>query len=345
MLKPVFFPFTHLGDRAAAALRAHFDSILLLRPFTEELPPGMQDLERRGFIELLAPLQGDEANGAAAVGPFLEWARRHAGGAGPTEAFWQAQLAGDALGGERSAFELASQIKRRPPPEPSRPAADPLLAARVFLRLAQELDRQEDELFCDLVRHQRRSAELMEALVGRPGPQQSGRSPAATLSPTGREEHRLPERLCAWAQLFQARACPSPVLATTSAAAVTLLVEGSRAARRLPVPARRRQRAPAATEISEEPAARLIDEVAGWVSAIRDRIEVLPIAGPVEDGVAEQGDLLITLFPDEPPCRLLSRFAALPSKAETTTPNAHPGEHTVVILFSCRSDALQDTER
>lgn len=331
MLSPVYFPFTYLGERAAAALQVHFGCISLLRPFAEGLPPRMRELQQRGFLEILAPVPGDEIEGAAAVGQLLEWARRHVGGAGVTGAFWQAHLAGDPLGGERSVYRLASQIKCRPLPVQGPAKADPLLAARVFLRLAQELDQQADELFRDLARHQRRSVELMEALVGRLSPPPSGRTPAATPPPSGREEHRLPERLIAWARLFQVRACPSPVLATTSTATVKLLMERSVAARRLPLMPRQ-QRGRAALESPKTSATPLMDEIAGWVAAPKARIEALPFAGPVEDGVPGGGGLLVTLFPDETPHRLLSRFAAAYSEMETATPNAHPWDHTIVVL-------------
>jgi hypothetical protein len=234
MLKPVYFPFTHLGDRAAAALQAQFDSILLLRPYAEELPPGMRELEGRGFLEVLTPALGDEAGGVAAVGEFLEWARRHAGGVGPTGAFWQAHLAGDPVGGDRSAFQLASQIRRRSLPDERLAAADPLPAAQLFLRLAQELDEQDEEVLRDLARCQTHQAELMEALAGRPRVSSPGPVGADGLPPTGHEEHRIAERLSAWARLFPACFRPSPVLVTTSAAVLELLVEASEAVRRLP---------------------------------------------------------------------------------------------------------------
>jgi hypothetical protein len=323
MLKPVYFPFTYLGDRAAAALRAHFDSIMLLWPFAEGLPPGMRELEECGFLEVLAPVPGDEGpGGAAAVRQFQEWARRHAGGAGVTAASWQARLAGDPMSGDRSAFQLASQIKHRSTLEGSLPASDPLLTARVFLRLAQELDQQEEEVLRDWVRHQARSAELMETMTGRPGPSFSGRAPMDGLPPTGREEHRLPERLSAWARLFLARACPSPVLVTTSAAAVGPLLEASGAARRLPM----------AVESPTRSAVALMEALAGWVEAPEARIETLPFAGSGEDPVPDREDFRVYLLPAVDPCRLLSRFAAKDTHAKTTDPNTHPWDHTILAV-------------
>jgi hypothetical protein len=331
MLKPVYFPFTHLGDRAAAALQAQFDSILLLRPYAEELPPGMRELEGRGFLEVLTPALGDEAGGAAAVGEFLEWARRHAGGVGPTGAFWQAHLAGDPVGGDRSAFQLASQIRRRSLPDERLAAADPLPAAQLFLRLAQELDEQDEEVLRDLARCQTHQAELMEALAGRPRVSSPGRVGADGLPPTGHEEHRIAERLSAWARLFPACFRPSPVLVTTSAAVLELLVEASEAVRRLPTGALRRRR-PAPTEVPGAPAAPLMEALAAWAAAPAALIDSLPRAGLGELAVPGRGDPLGCLFPNTPTHRLLRRFAASDSRAETTAANSQFWKHTIVVL-------------
>lgn len=338
MLKPLFFPFTHLGDRAAALLQAHFAAVLLLRPFEEGLPPGMRELERRGFLEIPAPLPGDAAGGAAAIGPLQEWARRHAGGAGVTGAFWHARLAGDPLGGERSAFQLASQIRHRPLPGQHATAADPLPAARFFLRLAQELDEQEEEVLRCLARCQIRSAQLTADMAGRSGPSSSGPAAAGLLPPSGREEHRLPERLSAWALLFQVYACPGPVLVTTSAAAVEQLLELSASARRLPIGENQRRGA-ASPEGQRASTVPLIAELEGWATAPAARIDSLPLAGAGNRPVTERGNLLAYLFPGQDPHRLFSRLAAPGLRSKTANPNARVWEHTLVVLVPAVSGA------
>ena len=336
MLKPVYAPFTHLGDRAAAALQAHFDSILLLRPYAEQLPRGMRELERRGFLEVLSP-PGDAAGGAAAVGAYLEWARRHAGGTGPTGAFWQARLAEEPAGGDRSAFQLASQINRRRLPEQRPAAADPLPAARVFLRLAQELDEQEEEVRRDLARCQRLSAEMMAAMAGRPRQPSSGVAAAACQPPSAGAEHRLPERLRAWARLFLASSCPSPVLVTTRAAVVAHLVEASAAARLLPI-GMHRGRVSIPPDAGGAPAALSIRAIEDWLAASEERIETLDSAGPGHVTVPGRGGLLGCLFPNDPPHRLLGRFAAVSPSTETTASNTQLCKHTIVVLVPADDD-------
>ncbi len=332
MLTPVYFPFTYLGGRAAAALQAHFDSIRVLRPFAESLPPGMQELEDRGFLEILTLPPGDEEASAAALRQLREWARRHAGGAGVTAAFWQARMGGDPMGGDRSAFQLASQITHRPMPGERRAEAGLLLAARVFLSLAQELDWQDDEVLRELARFQTQRAELLAAMTGRPTPASPGRGPAEVLpAATGCEEHRLPERLGAWARLFMARACPSPVLVTTSAAALAHLVEAAAAVRRLPVGEPRRPR-PAAPERPGPPTASLIAEIADWVAAPEARIEPLAVAEFGADPVPSRGDPVVYLLPGESPSRLLGRFAAPDPGAKTVDSGDPSWKHTLVVL-------------
>lgn len=344
MLKPVYFPFTHLGDRAAAALQAHFDSILLLRPFVEGLPPGMRELERRGFLEILACAAGDEVSGAEAVAGFLEWARRHTGGVGQTGAFWQARLAGGSMGRDRSAFQLASQIKRRWPADEKPSAPDPLQTARVFLRLAQELDEQNEELRHELVRCQTLNAEMMAAMAGRPRRSSAGAAGPDPLPPTGREEHRLPERLSAWARLFLVSACPSPVLVTTRAAVVEHVIDACAAARRLPME-ECRERGPDPTDASAVPAASLMNTLAGWAAAAEARIETLSFAEPRDVGVPARGDLLGWLLPGDPPHRLLSRLAAMDFHVERMASNAPAWKHTIVILVRADSHRYQSCDR
>ncbi|MCU0559059.1 MAG: hypothetical protein MUD16_02560 [Desulfobacterales bacterium] len=338
MLKPVYFPFTHLGDRAAAALQSHFDVMLLLRPFAEGLPPGMRGLERCGFLEILACDAGDEVSGAEAAAGFLEWARRHAGGVGPTGAFWQARLAGGPAGGDRSAFQLASQIKRRCQAEEPPNVADPLRAARVFLRLAQELDEQNEEVLRELMRVQTLRAEMLAAMDGRPPSPAAGAAAGEPLPPTGREEHRLTDRLSAWARLFLAAACPGPVLVTTRAAVVAHLIEASAAVRRLPLEAHR-GRGEGLPAAEGAPAALRMEALADWAAAPAERIATLPLAGPGEAPVPGRGGLSGCLFPDDPPHRLLGRFAAVAPPAQMTASQALV-RHTIVLLVELGSDSL-----
>lgn len=317
-MTPVYFPFTHLCSRAAETLEDLFDAIALLRPFADPLPPGMRELEQRGFLKRLAPACGDEHPPEAAIRQLQEWGHRHAGGAGLSAAFWHERLAG----GDPSAFELAARIKRRPPPERGPAEADRLQAARVFLHLAQELDRQDDEVSRELLRHDALNVRLMEGLTGRPGP---GASQADGLRFSAREAYRLADRLSAWARLFRERECSRPVLVTTSAAVVEHLLQESTEARCV---------APATVRGQERG---LILELAQWAEAPADRLATLPPAAGGQRPEPARGGPIVVIFPGQTPRRFLGRLAGLEQGADGAAPGTSPGGHTLLVLASTTS--------
>ena len=314
-MTPVYFPFTHLPSRAAPALQACFESLTLLRPFADPLPPGMRELERRGFLKIVAPVRGDEEAPAAALRQLQEWGDRHAGGVGPATAFWHGRVAG----GDPSAFELAARIKRRPTSVEGPCAADRLRAARVFLHLAQELDRQEDELLQGLASHDQLNARLMEGLMGRPGPGPPSRQSPSALP---HEAHRLADRLSAWARLFIARECPRPVLVTTGAGVVEHLLEQCAGARHLPDAAGHR------------PGRALIPELAQWAAAPAERIATLLPTDGGEGAGLNRGGPIAFVFPGQAPRHFLNRLAGCEQGGGAVVPGTSPEEHTLVVLIA-----------
>lgn len=312
-MTPVYFPFTHLSPRAAAALQAHFEAIALLRPFGGPLPPGMQALERRGFLKVWTPVGDDEEAPAAVLRRLQEWGQRHAGGAGPATAFWHERV----TGGEPSAFELAARIKRRPTSANGASQAERLRAARVFLLLAQELDREEEELLQRLASHDQQNARLLEGLMGRAEP---GPSPRESAGASPHETHRLADRLAAWARLFAERECPRPVLVTTAAAVVEHLLETGVGARRLPAAA------------GHGPAGALIPELAQWAAAPAERIATLPPADGGSGVEPNRGGPIAFVFSGQTPRRFLHRLAGGEQGEGAVLPGTSPAAHTLVVL-------------
>jgi hypothetical protein len=314
-MTPLYFPFTHLSPRAAPALQAHFETLALLRPFAGPLPPAMQELERVGFLKIWAPAADDEGGPAAVLRRLQEWGERHAGGVGPAAAFWQERLGG----GEPSAFDLAARIKPRSSSDATSSEAGRLRAVRVFLHLAQELDRQEDELLQGLASHDRLNARLMEGLMGRPG---SGASPLANPGSSPHEAHRLAERLSAWSRLFVDRDRPRPLLVTTGAAVVDHLLERCTGARRLPAGA------------GDGRAGALIPALAQWAEAPAERIAALPPAGEGLGTGLNQGGPIAFLFPGQAPRHFLGRFAGREQGGGAALSAPPPEENTLVVLVA-----------
>jgi hypothetical protein len=323
-MTPVYFPFTHLCLRAAASLEAHFETLALLRPFADPLPSALQALVRRGFLKALAPCEGDEEGAAAAIRQLQEWAARHTGGVGPAAAFHLERSADE----ERSAFDLAARIRRRSGSQKDLSAADRLRAARVFLHLAQEFDRQNEEVLEGLFRHEGLTTRMMKELTGRYAP--ASGAPAEGPAVSGREVFCLAERIAAWGVLFRQTGRTSSILATTCAAVGRRLLEDFAGARCVPL------------AMVREPADSLTLGLVRWAAAPQERIEALPEAPAPESLGASGEEPQVLLFPDRAPERLRDlrshpRRGGIVPRAEATPPR-----HTLLVIVSSATATHQD---
>lgn len=214
---PVYFPFTYVSRSTAARLGRWFQQLGLLAPAADTpAPAGPGPLA----WQLFSPPPGDEALLGGLEAEWRRWAEMHAGA--DLAAVMAARQADGPFAAAPAVSSLRSRI-RAGAADPSAAAGnDPLLAARVFLRLAHGRDQDQDVLgtqldqVADLERRMRRQ---MDGEAGDPA--------AAGGQPPGEDAGALltERRLAAWARLALALEVAADVLVTDSPAVMAALDE------------------------------------------------------------------------------------------------------------------------
>ena len=226
-VRPVYFPQTFLPPETLAALRPVFRSLTVVQPDPACLPEDMQPFADSGFLEVL-PCPGGGGN-EGALREYQRWGERHRGGVGVAAAWGQERRAANALGADGTPCEIAAAIRGGAASARSSVPADPLRAAELFLRLAQDADRQAYQLGRSLCDCERRHEWLFDALRGETRRAADGAHPP----PVG--GGHMASRMAAWTRVFLSLSCPLPVFVTHHPDAVEWLCERSPAPLRVPL--------------------------------------------------------------------------------------------------------------
>jgi len=218
-VRPVYFPQTFLPPDTLAALRDVFRSLTVVQPDPACLPEDMQPFADSGFLDVL-PCSGGGGN-EGALREYQRWGERHRGGVGVAAAWGQERRATDAPGADGTPGEIAAAIRRGPASARSDVPADPLRAAELFLRLAQDADRQQYQVGRTLRDCERRHDRLFDALRG------ETRRAADGVHPPPVGGGHMAARMAAWTRVFLSLSCPLPVFVTHHPDAVEWLCERS----------------------------------------------------------------------------------------------------------------------
>ena len=222
---PIVFPHTYLSQRAVQILTKVFDRIGVYLPSDLQIPEQMQHGADSGILELRIPAPGDKGRLAEVLKAFRSWAAMQGGRPGFDMDLLKAYHSQAPFIDAPFASQIRTDISRRMEPSSSskeqKAGPDPLLSARIFLSIAQQLDEQADTLDKDFAavdaRRQDMLRELQDGLPDSPASE-----PPATV---GSEEHgryMLTERMQAWAWLAAVDAAQS------GASAPALLVTAER---------------------------------------------------------------------------------------------------------------------
>lgn len=216
-LIPVYFPFTYVSPATAARLGRWFDRLGLLAPAADaSAPPGPASLAWR----LYTPPPGDEALLDELEAEWRQWAEMHAGA--DLAAVLAAREADGPFAAAPAISSLRSRIRAGADGRGADARTDPLLTARVFLRLAHGLDRDQDALgeqlqqVADLERQMRRQIDGEVTAGPSTLGSLAGHDPGAVLTE---------RRLAAWARLALALETAADVLVTDSPAVMAALAE------------------------------------------------------------------------------------------------------------------------
>jgi len=213
MTQAFYFPFTSIDEEQLPALLTCFRPLTICLPSaaaSEMLPPGAAAAE--GLVLQSPP----EAAGQRVEKLYQACVQWREATAGASAAFFKGGRA--PFFDENTVSYVRQEILRGTGPESSgRP--DPLLQARVFLRLAADHDSRQAAVDQSLGRMKDRERALFASLQGAEEDSAAGR---ASLNSGGRSADAGAEmtasRLAAWATLFLAAEAAPGLLVTTSPA-------------------------------------------------------------------------------------------------------------------------------
>ena len=225
---PIYFPHTYIPESILAVVHTCFSPVAVYQPSRGEIPSVLREWHEAERIELHAPPDGDEDRLAPVLSDFRQWAALHGGQRQSSLDYFKSRMGRVPFFDETSVAQIRADIRGRGiPSEPD--AGDRFFVARVFLRIAQEMDMEAESLAIDLRRHDEFENKLYRDLAGNGSPLQQPTNPIAVNTGTQRN-YMIPERLLAWWLLVegtaeQTAANSSGIFVTTSRTALEHSVE------------------------------------------------------------------------------------------------------------------------
>ncbi len=313
-MKPIYFPFTCIADRVAAALAACFGSFVIYQPVTEKLPVQMQSWQERGVMEVRVPVTGSEDELKRAIKRYRIWANLRGEDLSGLSVKLKARMDSMSAVSNFSSSQIVTEIKDKVYDTPITPAPDPIMTARIFLYFAQEFDRQNHELARELARYDQEQTELIRQLKIEDDPFAGEfANPPMNLTDS-MDDYLIPDRLEAWTRLFLQDAETTGLMVTHSPAALAYLLEC--ASNAVPV----MQTGSVTPEMTSN------EELADWQEKIISRIDrfvrqkqdgsALAPMQPTESSVSKSNNTLtVYQVPDQTPRELFMRCTRIQSSS------------------------------
>ena len=165
-MKPIYFPFTYISEQTAGALAACFRQTAIYQPSELKLPETIRKYSENGLLDIRRPVSGNEDKLNAIIKEYRRWAEIHQG---TGKAFFKIQGNKIPFFDDTKPSGIRADILKSAKPEngsPEAESADLLLAARIFLCIAQDFDTQHHELNTDLVSFEKMEQNLLKNLRG-----------------------------------------------------------------------------------------------------------------------------------------------------------------------------------
>ncbi len=201
-MKPIYFPFTYVTGPVAEALAACFGQFVIYRPVNENLSEQMQLWINRGVMDVRVPATENEKELKTAVKNYQTWADLHTEGSREKAALLKTRMDSMPYFNNFSSSQIVADIKENIHGNATTPIPDPVLAARIFLYFAQEFDRQNHALTCELNRYDQQQAELIRQLQMEDDPVAGEFRKAPMQLPDSFADYMISDRLAAWTRIF-----------------------------------------------------------------------------------------------------------------------------------------------
>jgi hypothetical protein len=226
-----YMPFTYLSRDQLEGITAGLGPLTLLAPAPELVPAHMRDFADRGLLELIGPQDVDSGQLVLAFEQFKQWAHTHSGSSGSLAemaTYFKTSTGRPPLVDETSPTQISSQIRHFGEMTKGHGSA-PLFKAALFLAMAQDYDRHQDDMVQELSAVQRREQQMLEQLSGQGvDPDEPIALTAARPAVGAPDESGLfmtEFRIKAWAELAFADQCAAHLVLTSSRAVMAHIEE------------------------------------------------------------------------------------------------------------------------
>jgi hypothetical protein len=145
-MKPIYFPFTCIFDLSAEIISAIFGQIVVYRPSSKNPPEMMQELAKRGILDIQIPVKKDKNKLDAILKDYKSWLNLHLGDKQGMTAFFKTHADKIPFFDDTITAQIKADIRKKVRPEQPETKPDPLFNARIFLCIAQEFDAQNWEI-------------------------------------------------------------------------------------------------------------------------------------------------------------------------------------------------------
>ena len=224
-MKPLYFPYTFVTRRSALEISAFFKDFVVFQPSSDPLPAEMQSLVDSGLLEVRIPDASEDSRFKRVVKDFQRWGNQQRTGEEIQAAVLRSSKDPVPFFDESSATQIVAGIRQQVAPSPKSDATDSTFEARVFLALAQEFDRQYQEINGELGAYTDKVKDLFAGINAEGN--NSIKEPLSGLEirqsdPAG---FMVLRRLEAWECLYHKDTADPGILLTTSALILDHLIE------------------------------------------------------------------------------------------------------------------------
>lgn len=224
-MNPIYFPFTYVSKSVFSAVSACFKKIDIYQPSGQKVPENMQKWAKSGALDIHIPVKGEEDTLDTLCKAYRDWGDLHKG---PGISFFKTQADVVPFFDETFTSQIRADIEKKDA-VPVEQELNPLLNARIFLRLAQDLDSQHFEIAEDIHSFETMEQDLLKGLKGEDedilkiGFGNDTAKTGASIVDSG--DYMIKERIEAWVRLAQHDRERSGIFITTSRSAFEYLLD------------------------------------------------------------------------------------------------------------------------
>lgn len=215
-MKPLYFPYTFVTRKTALEISAFFKKLVVYQPSEDPLPDEMQSLVDSNLLEVRIPDASDASRFKRVVKDFRHWGDQQRTDEEIRAAVLRSSKDPVPFFDESFSTQIIASIRQQSEPSHKDDQTDSTLEARVFLALAQEFDRQHQEMNGDLVVYKDRIKDLFDDINAEGNNPIKAPLSGLEIRQSDPAEFMVLRRLNAWVRLHLKDTADPGILLTTS---------------------------------------------------------------------------------------------------------------------------------